>query len=270
MTWVTWRQHRQEGLWALLAVAILAGCMAVVIYELGVTPCPAAVGNSYCFHTDLLGSLAKWIVRYNLYQYGLVVFPALVGAFIGAPLVAREIENGTHRLAWTQGTTRARWLFVKLGLVFIPLLAGAAVVGILEVLLVNAQGPQSNHWAFFDQQAPVTVAATAFALALGVAAGSLIGKSIPAMAATLLVFVVTRVAIAELARPYYMNPLQFNSHDPSFDAGRAVPTAWVLDPQTYQPADRFWTFQTIEAAILMVLAAVILGFAAYWVARRVT
>src|SRR5438552_1274870 len=58
--------------------------------------------------------------------------------------------RGPHRV------TRVRWLLVKL-LVFVPLLAGAAVVGILEVVLLNLQGPQTNRWAVFDQQAPLTV-----------------------------------------------------------------------------------------------------------------
>jgi hypothetical protein len=47
----------------------------------------------------------------------LLFLPALVGLFWGAPLVARELEHGTHRLVWTQGVTRLRWATVKLGLV---------------------------------------------------------------------------------------------------------------------------------------------------------
>jgi len=50
---------------------------------------------------------------------GLVVLvvPALIGVFWGAPLIARELETGTFRLAWTQSVTRTRWLAVKLGVV---------------------------------------------------------------------------------------------------------------------------------------------------------
>ena len=42
--------------------------------------------------------------------------PALLGAFLGAPLVARELEAGTYRLAWTQSVSRRRWLASKLTL----------------------------------------------------------------------------------------------------------------------------------------------------------
>jgi len=39
--------------------------------------------------------------------------PALLGIFWGAPLIARELETGTCRLAWNQSVTRTRWLTVK-------------------------------------------------------------------------------------------------------------------------------------------------------------
>jgi len=33
--------------------------------------------------------------------------PLLIGMFWGAPLISREFEAGTFRLAWTQGVTRS-------------------------------------------------------------------------------------------------------------------------------------------------------------------
>jgi hypothetical protein len=51
----------------------------------------------------------------NLLDLLVVVTPGLIGMFWGAPLVAREFETGTFRLAWTQGITRTRWLAVKIG-----------------------------------------------------------------------------------------------------------------------------------------------------------
>lgn len=314
MIWVTWRQHHLEGFWVLLAVALLAGCIGIVTYEAGLTSCSGARGGT-CVPNDLVGYLAVFIMGVNLIHYPMVVFPALVGAFVGGPLLAREIENGTHRLAWTQGLTRTRWLFEKLGLIFVPLMVAAAVLGILEVNLISSQGPQANHWFWFDQQAPMVVGSTAFALALGVAAGSVLGKSVPAMAVSLVAFVVTRVGIAELARAHYLNPVLYKTNDPTALNGvlGADPTGWWLDQpdyhnaagqlisgrslddllaptvnlsspdrltyyrdhgifmwQYYQPADRFWTFESIETGILLILAAALLGFTAYWVTRRLS
>jgi ABC-type transport system involved in multi-copper enzyme maturation permease subunit len=275
MIWTAWRQHRLEGLWALVAVALLAAAIAYVTHELSYATC-ARPDASYCLPSDAAGALAGSLMRINLAPYALALLPALAGAFIGAPMVAREIETGTERLAFTQDVSRVHWLLVKLGVVFVPLLAGAAVLGFLEVLLINAEGPQANHWDFFDQQAPVTIASTAFALALGVAVGSIVGKVVPAMALTLIGFVVTRVGIAELARAGYVHPLT------TLDPSSIPPTAWwvnsaeqVAGPtqivtQYYQPADRFWTFQAIESGILIGLTAAILVFAVYWVTRRLS
>jgi ABC-type transport system involved in multi-copper enzyme maturation permease subunit len=296
MSWVTWRQHRLEGAWALIFGTLLAALIAFVAYQLQAANCPGLVGG-YCLDDDVAGQLAQQIVRLDLYQYALVVFPALAGAFIGCPLVAREVENGTHRLAWTQGVTRMRWLVVKLVLVFVPLLLIAAWVGILEVILINQMGSGANHWAFFDQQAPMTVAATLFGMALGVAAGAVVGKSVPAMAVTLVAFVAVRIGLAQIGRPNYISPLVYSVHDRTTYNPAAYPTAWWLDQPSYydssghllsnggpmgpgqqvalvvqhfQPGDRFWTFQGIESAILAGLAAVLIGFAIYWVTRRVS
>ncbi|MGD0605948.1 MAG: hypothetical protein ABSA53_20450 [Streptosporangiaceae bacterium] len=37
---------------------------------------------------------------------GALVVPALIGAFAGAPVLARELETGTFRYAWTLGSGR--------------------------------------------------------------------------------------------------------------------------------------------------------------------
>ena len=62
----------------------------------------------------------------------LAVAPAVIGIFWGAPLVARELETGTHRLAWNQSVTRSRWLATKLGF---TVLATAVAVGILTLAI---------------------------------------------------------------------------------------------------------------------------------------
>jgi ABC-type transport system involved in multi-copper enzyme maturation permease subunit len=239
MLWITWRQHRVEGVWVLIATTLMSAAAIFVTYKLGHPGCPAGIpGGDICLQADPAGTVAQWILRVNLVNYGIVILPALAGAFIGAPLVAREIENGTHRLAWTQGVTRVRWIFAKLSLLFVPLLAASAVVGVLEVFLIDAMGSQPNHWNWFDQQAPLTVAATVFALALGVAAGAMIGRSIPAMAVTLVGVVATRFTLAVFVRAHYMNPILFSSHDPFSLNGSlgADPSAWWLDQPSYQDA----------------------------------
>ncbi len=97
MMWLAWRQFRAQ---AAVAIAALAGVVAVLIVtgpKLRDLPDPAA----HYQELRLLGTV-------------LIGVPAAIGAFWGAPLVTRELEAGTHRVAWTQSITRTRWLADKL------------------------------------------------------------------------------------------------------------------------------------------------------------
>ncbi len=143
-----------------------------------------------------------------------VVAPGIIGVFWGAPLVARELDAGTFRQAWTQSVTRTRWLAVKLGLVG---LASMAAAGLLSLLATWWSSPldrvQMGPFATFDQRDLVPIGYAAFALALGVTAGVLIRRTLPAMATTLAVFVAVRVVIKEWARPYLIAPLRITRTD---------------------------------------------------------
>jgi hypothetical protein len=248
LIWVTWRQHRLEGYLAAVAVALVAVSISLVTYE--VSRCPAWFSQGICIPDDAVGRLAAWIADIpvllssgngwgvGLINYGLVLLPALAGTFVGAPLLAREYENGTHRLAWTQGVTRMRWLFAKLTLLFVPLLGAAAALGILEVHMIDVMGSQPNHWDLFDQEAPLIIGSTAFALALGVAASAVLGRSVPAIAVALFGFIATRFVTATFVRPYHLSPKLFITHDPNaLDKGMSPdPTAWFLGAPEYHYA----------------------------------
>src|SRR6202035_534493 len=110
MIWVAWRQFRTQALVALGllgAFAVLVLVTGIHLHEvydsLGGARCNAA--NLDCSaligHEKVLASLLGPI---------LLAIPALLGMFWGAPLLARELESGTYRLAWTQSVTRRRWL----------------------------------------------------------------------------------------------------------------------------------------------------------------
>jgi hypothetical protein len=141
--------------------------------------------------------------------------PALIGMFWGAPLAAREFETGTFRLAWTQGVTRVRWLAAKLAV------AGTAAIAAGEAftLMVNwwaspihkanpgytALVPGSFHTGI----APAGYAA--FGFALGVTAGLLIRRTLPAMAVTLAIYTAVIIALPGLVRPHLIPPVQATS-----------------------------------------------------------
>ena len=129
MGWVTWRQHRI----ALAGVAALLGVLAVYLWLTGLeihhayaTACHPA--SSLACTINFTGRYAKSV---NVARVLLQAVPALIGAFAGAPVLARELETGTFRFAWTQGIGRWRWTLAKL----VPLaVVVAAAAGAFTVL----------------------------------------------------------------------------------------------------------------------------------------
>jgi hypothetical protein len=139
------------------------------------------------------------------------ILPALIAMFWGAPLVARELETGTFRLAWTQSVTRKRWLAVRLG---VGALTSMAVTGLLSLILTWWFSPidrvQLNPLdpAMFGVRGIAPVGYAAFAFMLGVTAGILLRRTIPAMAVTLVAFTAARLAVTYYVRPYLMGSLR--------------------------------------------------------------
>jgi hypothetical protein len=221
MIWLTWRQHRKQALFTVAALAVLAALL--VPTGLAMRHTFAAKGLDDCVRKLGHGELANPVgeacntafrqfnSEYNVFLIMGVLFlvlPLLVGLFWGAPLVAREVEHGTHRLVWTQGISRRRWAVVKFGL-----------VGALTLVVAVGYGLGMSWWAgplsqtgeqsrfdlfFFDMQGLVPIGYTIFAVALGVFAGTVWPKVVPAMAATLVGFIGLRVVLTVLARPHYL------------------------------------------------------------------
>jgi len=137
-----------------------------------------------------------------------IVFPALAGMFWGAPLVARELETGTFRLAWTQSVTRTRWLAVKLALMG---LASMCCAGAVSFIVTWWAAPLDkagmDQFASFDERGIVPAGYAVFAFMLGVTAGVLARRVLTAMLATLVVFVAVRVSVRTWVRPHLLRPV---------------------------------------------------------------
>ena len=134
--------------------------------------------------------------------------PAIIGIFWGAPLVARELETGTYRLAWTQGITRSRWLTTKLLVVGASAIAAAGLLTLTTTWWFRAVDKVgSNQYDLFDRRDLAPVAYTVFAFTLGAFLGTVIRRTLPAMAATLGIFAFTRIAVTAWVRPQLLAPL---------------------------------------------------------------
>jgi len=348
MTWVSWRQFRTQATTATIGLAALAVLITITgvhlahVYNATVRPCRTSVGGC---GTATMQFLQTYKFLQVALPFLLLVTPALIGIFWGAPLVARELEAGTHRLAWSQSVTRSNWLLVKLAVVG---LGSAAVTGLAVLLVAWWTSPiarlSGNRFMpnDFGENGFVPVAYAVFAFALGVVCGLLIRRTLPAMAATLVGFIGVRIATTFWVRPHLMTPLHKTvailaangwgfGPDPSghgirfFAQAPDIANAWVYSasvvdqaghsitsqfiqqacpaiaaPVTsnlpgqhvarsaspsafrdcvariasvyhlntvYQPAGRFWIFQTLESAVFLGFALALCGVAVWWVRK---
>ena len=204
MIWVTWRQNRTEG-FVVLGVLVLSSIFLLItglnmahdFQQSGLSACLA--NNKQPFH--VCGPLGALFLN----QYGplipfaavLLILPVLLGALVGAPLVARECEQRTNLLVWLQSITRTHWLIVKLVLV---LGTGLLVAGVLMGLLTWWYRPFSQlngsfNQVAFDFSGPVLIAATVLALALGIFVGTLTRRTVFAIFLTLALILAIRLPV---------------------------------------------------------------------------
>jgi hypothetical protein len=212
MIWLTWRQFRTQA-------AVVYAAVAAVAIVLAVTgPRLLALARIDAKVFDRLSRTDR-----NLFYAGIVVMavaPAVIGAFWGAPLVARELETGTHRLVWNQTVTRTRWLATKLAT---TVLAAAVAVGVLTLAVSWWSDPidgalSSTRGGLPSRLTPVAfamrgitpVAYTVFAVVLGVTLGIVLRRSLPAMALTLAVFTFVQIAMPLWVRPHLVAPTREN------------------------------------------------------------
>ena len=204
-----WRLQRLVFLVALVVVVAFAIWLAVTgslqaaawtTYNVTHHCVDVVATRNNCFALGQNYQTLNHFARVNL---GLAVaMPALLGLVLGAPLVAREIEQGTNRLAWTQSITRTRWLLVKLG---VGALACCAIVGAMAPLLewwtgVIHRGARILP-SLFDISGFVDVAYVLFAFMLGAALGALIRRTGWAFAVGVPLYALARLGVQDFARP---------------------------------------------------------------------
>ncbi|MBV9794521.1 MAG: ABC transporter permease subunit [Actinobacteria bacterium] len=216
MAWVNWRQHRV----ALAGVAAFLGGFAVYLWLSGLQMHHAEA--AYCHPAASISCAVNFTGPYSesaiIVSIVLQAVPALIGAFIGAPVLARELETGTFRYTWTQGIGRLRWALAKLVLLAV---AVTAVAGAFTVLFAWYNQP----WAAagyvspfsartFDLLGMVFAAWTLAAFAIGVLAGMLIRRAVPAIATTLAAYAALAFATGLWLRERYISPLVTSSASP--------------------------------------------------------
>ena len=231
MIWLTWRQFRAQALTAAAALAAFAILLAATGPGLasryaasGITGCHGADYGGGCMNAALsfLNRLAATTLYPAVYALGLVVIliaPAIIGIFWGAPLIARELETRTFALAWTQSITRTRWLAVKLALTGLAAMAVTEALSLMYAWWTEPVARAINFGAstsvfsggrfsslIFASRGITPLGYAAFAFALGAAAGVLFRRALPAMAVTLAIFAAVQIAMPLWIRPYLIPP----------------------------------------------------------------
>jgi hypothetical protein len=248
--------------------------------------------------------------------------------------------------------SRSRWLITKLALGSIATVIVAGLFSLTITWWYRADDHVSAaSFAVFDRRDVAPIAYAVFAFASGALIGAVIRRTVPAMAATLGVFVLVRIATSIWIRPHLLTPIHktlsllgagpaapvqlgVGSRDGGavtlFVSGQGPPGSWTLSSHlltgsgqrvsttrtaaflhqycpntgnppapppghgavaqvigpnagracldkvantfhllvTYQPANRYWTFQWMEAGIFVALAVAAAVGCYWWVTRR--
>jgi hypothetical protein len=232
MVWVAWRHHRV----ALGGVAVFLGVLALWLWITGLQLHHAYAAALACHPAssaacqNLTGNFDATNV---ILKGGFILqpLPALIGAFVGAPILARELETGTFRFAWTQGFGRRRWALAKLVLLGMALIAAAEVFSLVLSWYYQPYFAAGNQSVFssasplspglFDLGGVAFAAWTLAAFAIGALAGMLIRRIVPAIVATLAVYAGLALLAGNVLRRHYMAPLVAkSSHIPG--------GAWII------------------------------------------
>ena len=318
MAWVTWRQQRAT----LIAVPAVLAAVAVFLVIFGLKAhheyaallnCPLDPGKQSGACSQLMTNFNSgvWPLA-NVCSILMDLVPVLLGAFAGAPLLARELETGTFRYAWTQGLRRERQAIAKLVLVGLTLAVLAWAFSELfawffQPFLWVEQLNQMSTEGVFDTRGLVFPAFTLVAFVIGAFLGMLFRRIIPAMAATLGVYLVLRLVAWGVRGQYPLtlvtsNAQQFTAYGtPSQPGFPWILNSWVTGPggkpasqsivaqvqgnlggggnqvvsvpkgytiwTRFFPPSHFWPMQFIEAGWLLILALA-LGAATVWLVRR--
>ena len=214
MTCLIWRQHRGQAQWTMITVAAL--CALIISFglsaehwlagyhswlsQLAAAGCPPPTAHSGTFHVRSAatclalkdrypGSLqAAFTSRYQfailLSQDGLPAALVITGAIIGAPLVAREVEQHTQLAAWTQSVSRRRWYVTKIASLTAGLAAAGLTAGTINAWVqhqLTAGDTAGSRWSWFVSSDPALAGEAVLAFALAVAFGALLRRTLPAV-----------------------------------------------------------------------------------------
>ena len=300
-TRLTYRINRFEIRAILVATGLSVVVSAIVLWWIrnsGYAACIASAGppTVACLELQDVGRWATRIASLSSRLAGF--FPFLAGLLLGAPLIAREVDKGTARLAWSLGPSRRRWFAQRVVPILVVVAASAMTIGIVSEQLVALFAPGvdlANSFVGFHTRGVLLATSALLVASIGVAIGSLVGRQIPTVLLALLLGGTTLLAIAEVDKRMlageavrltgenqYDNDIVMDEGRIELPDGRLV--TWdelvVIDPTVLErgfeypyvqfgiPRERYREIEAREAIVQVGLSLAFLGLGAVVVGRR--
>ncbi|MFD7011681.1 ABC transporter permease [Rhodococcus jostii] len=232
MIWVTWRHHRSTIVAALGSILVLALAALVAGRIVRGNPGARAFGTFFgCFGSSPIVCRAESVLTATTVIA--VALPVLLGLLVGVTVFSRDVEQGTHVLGLSQSVSRARWFWMRILVVFLPISAAMTVLGfILEwsrsygggksVAFISGFGVGVARLTFplFQSSGLVLGTYTFLALIIGSAAALIVRNTLGAMVIALVVPVAIMVGLQLGVRPHYA-PARIEAQSLSGAAGYA-------------------------------------------------
>jgi hypothetical protein len=198
---------------------------------------------------------------------GLLVFLSFAaGLFLGVPIVARELERGTARLAWSLAPSRMRWFLARM----LPVLALLALLTFLAgiatdryVASTTAETDLANSFTGFGFRGLLVASRAIFVFAVGVAVGSIVARALPAV---ILAAVIATIGLAGGERVHQLIlvseavaiPVDPNDNNPSqgdlyIDQKFVLPDGTLVDYGYFGGADPYDEFGMPKYPVVMLV-----------------
>jgi hypothetical protein len=231
LAWVAWRRNRATVLGlGLFLVALgtylaLTGLRTHAAYDdLGSCIPPITTDACRIQWTSFLNSHGSR----DLTGVLLVLLPGLVGVFVGAPLLGRELESGMFRYSWTQGSGRMRWAVAVILPVAVVTMVMMGLLGTIVVWhnepLTLAGAAQRLDSSTFPTTGLAVVGWTLLGLSIGALAGLLWRRVVPAVATSFAAWF-GLAYLASMLRPHLLTPLTIKGEVPA--GGLEISESWM-------------------------------------------
>jgi ABC-type transport system involved in multi-copper enzyme maturation permease subunit len=301
-TRLTYRINRFEILAITIATVLSVAVSAAVVAWLtqsGYTTCRGdEFGNlePRCLNMSAIG---EWVLKIDRVSLSLVpIFPFIAGLILGGPLVAREIDRGTARLAWSLSPSRLRWYVHRVAPVLVVLGATAMVIGVVADRLLAAMITDedlANSFMGFHGRGVLIATGTLLIGATGIAVGAVLGRTIQTLLLSLVLGGLLLTAVSEVDQKVFLpaetvvdasnNYSDRNLYiDSRFQLPDGTLATWeqlvAIDPSVMEngpnypnvslmiPGERYQAVETREALAQLGIAALMLLAGAVVVMRR--